>query len=55
MVDWTFKDKVISEIKLNIEDFLIDEIKREKGLPITFDNMDSIIDNCVEVAKKWYK
>lgn len=55
MVDWTFKDKVISEIKLNIEDYLIDEIKREKGLPITFDNMDSIIDNCVEVAKKWYK
>ena len=55
MVDWTFKDKVISEIKLNIEDYLIDEIKREKGLPITFDDMDSIIDNCVEVAKKWYK
>ena len=55
MVDWTFKDKVLSEIKLNIEDYLIDEIKREKGLPITFDNMDSIIDNCVEVAKKWYK
>ena len=55
MVDWTFKDKVISEIKLNIEDYLIDEIKRGKDLPITFDDMDSIIDNCVEVAKKWYK
>lgn len=55
VVDWTFKDKVISAIKLDIEDYLIDEIKRERGLPITFDNMDSIIDNCVEVAKKWYK
>ena len=42
-------------MKIEIEDYLIDEIKRKYDLPITFDNMDAIIDRSVEVAKLWFK
>ena len=55
MVDWTAKDRLIGTIKLEIEDYLIDVIKREYGVPLTFDDMDSIIDNSVDVASKWFR
>ena len=55
MVDWTAKDRLIGTMKLDIEDYLIDEIKRKYGIPLTFDDMDSIIDNSVDVASKWFR
>ena len=55
MVDWTAKDRLIGNMKLDIEDYLIDEIKRKYGIPLTFDDMDSIIDNSVDVASKWFR
>jgi type I restriction enzyme R subunit len=42
-------------MKLEIEDYLIDEIKRKYGIPLTFDDMDSIIDSSVDVASKWFR
>ena len=55
MVDWVAKDGILGKMKLDIEDFLIDEMKDKYGLPLTFDNMDSIIDHSVEVASKWFR
>lgn len=55
IVDWTVKSNLIGQMKIEIEDYLIDEIKRKYDLPITFDNMDAIIDRSVEVAKLWFK
>ena len=55
MVDWTTKDRLIGTMKLEIEDYLIDEIKRKYGIPLTFDDMDSIIDSSVDVASKWFR
>jgi type I restriction enzyme R subunit len=55
MVDWTAKDRLIGTMKLEIEDYLIDEIKRKYGIPLTFDDMDSIIDSSVDVASKWFR
>ena len=55
MVDWTVKDRLIGAMKLDIEDFLIDEIKRKYEIPLTFDDMDSIIDHSVDVASKWFR
>ena len=55
MVDWTAKDRLIGTMKLEIEDYLIDVIKREYGVPLTFDDMDSIIDSSVDVASKWFR
>ena len=39
----------------NLEDDLIDNIKRKYEVNLTFDDMDVIIDGCVEVAKIWIK
>lgn len=38
-------------MKLDIEDYLIDEVKRKYDLSITFDDMDAIIDRAVDVAQ----
>ena len=42
-------------MKLRMEDYLIDVIKREREIPLTFDDMDLLIDQSVEVAKKWLR
>ena len=55
IVDWPLKDRVVGMMKLDIEDYLIDEIKRKYDLEMTFDDMDNIIDRSVDVAKKWFR
>ena len=42
-------------MKIELEDELIDNIKRKYELNFSFDDMDEIIDGCVEVAKIWIK
>ena len=55
IVDWQSKINLIGKMKIEMEDFLIDEIKRTWEIPMTFEDMDSIIDRCVDVAKLWFK
>ncbi len=55
LVDWQSKSDLINKLKLKMEDYLIDVVKRERNIPLTFDDMDSVIDQAVEVAKKWLK
>jgi hypothetical protein len=42
-------------MKIEIEDYLIDEVKGKYDIPLTFDAIDSIVDRSVEVAKLWLK
>ncbi len=55
IVDWQNKGNIIGKMKIEIEDYLIDEVKRKYDLTMTFDDMDAIIDRCVDVAKLWFK
>ena len=55
MVDWQSKSNLINKIKLKMEDYLIDVVKKERGIPLNFDDMDNIIDQAVEVAKRWLR
>lgn len=55
VVDWQNKGQLIGKMKIEIEDYLIDEVKRKYNIPMTFDDMDMIIDRCVDVAKLWFK
>lgn len=55
LVDWQSKVDHVNKLKLEMEDFLIDVVKREREIPLTFEDMDNIIDQAVEVAKKWLK
>lgn len=54
IVDWHLKD-LAGRMKIEMGDYLIDNIRRKHGIAITFDDIDVIVDNCVEVAKKWLK
>ena len=55
LVDWQQKSDIIGRMKIRLEDYLIDEVKRKYGLAFSFDDMDVIIDGCVEVAKLWIR
>ncbi|MDR2848511.1 MAG: HsdR family type I site-specific deoxyribonuclease, partial [Bacteroidales bacterium] len=55
IVDWHTKTNLIGKMKNEIEDYLIDEVKRKYEIPMTFDDMDNIIDRSVAVAKQWFK
>jgi hypothetical protein len=46
---------LVGMMKLDIEDYLIDEVKRKYDLSMTFDDMDAIIDRAVDVAQKWFR
>ena len=55
LVDWQSKSDIIGKMKIKLEDELIDNIKRKYGVDLSFDDMDIIIDGCVDVAKIWIK
>ncbi len=55
MVDWQQKSDIIGKMKIELEDELIDNIKQKNELELSFDDMDVIIDSCVDVAKIWIK
>lgn len=55
LVDWQQKSDIIGRMKIELEDYLIDKVKRKYGLAFSFDDMDVIIDGCVEVAKLWIR
>jgi type I restriction enzyme R subunit len=55
VVDWVSKSNLIGQMKIEIEDYLIDEVKRNYEIPMSFDDMDEIIDRSVDVAKLWFK
>ena len=55
LVDRQMKSDIIGRMKIELEDYLIDEVKRKYELTFSFDDMDTIIDGCVEVAKLWIK
>ena len=55
LVDWQSKSDIIGKMKIALEDELIDNVKRKYGVDFSFNDMDVIIDGCVDVAKIWIK
>lgn len=55
LVDWQSKNDIIGKMKIRLEDELIDNVKRKYGVKFPFDDMDIIIDGCVDVAKIWIR
>lgn len=55
VVDWSDKTQLTGPMKIEMEDYLIDEVKRKYDIPLTFDDMDCIIERCVEIVKLWFK
>ena len=55
LVDWQSKSDIIGKMKIALEDELIDNVKRKYNLDFSFNDMDVIIDSCIDVAKIWIK
>lgn len=55
IIEWQTKINILGKIKIAMEDYLIDTIKQKRNINLTFDQIDSIIEQCTEIAKLWFK
>ena len=53
IVNWTNNPDVQNQMKTDIEDYLF-ELKDEHGFDLTFEDMDSIMEQCLEIARVRY-
>jgi type I restriction enzyme R subunit len=49
-VDWTHNDDVQNRMKTEIEDLLF-ELKAEHNIPLTLEDIDQILDRCIDIAR----
>jgi type I restriction enzyme R subunit len=50
IVNWTTNTDVQNRMRQNIEDYLF-EVKDKEGVDLTFDDIDTIMDECLKIAK----
>jgi type I restriction enzyme R subunit len=55
IIDWQFKTNITGKLLIEIGDYLIDEVRDKYNVDISFEEMDKIADDCLEVAKIRYK
>ena len=55
IIDWQFKTNITGKLLIEIGDFLIDEVRDNYNVDLSFDEMDKIAESCIEVAKIRYK
>ncbi len=53
IVNWEQNSDVQNQMRTAIEDFLF-EYKEEKGIPLTFDDIDAVMEQCLEIARVRY-
>lgn len=49
-VDWVHNEDVQNRMKTEIEDYLF-ELKDDHNIPLTLEDIDHILDNCIDVAR----
>lgn len=49
-VDWTHNEDVQNRMKTEIEDLLF-ELKDEHDIPLTLEEIDQILDRCIDIAR----
>jgi type I restriction enzyme R subunit len=55
IIDWQFKSNITGKLLIDIGDYLIDEVRDKYNVDLTFQEMDKIAEECIEVAKIRYK
>lgn len=55
IIDWQYKTNITGKLLIEIGDYLIDEVRDKYNVVLTFEEMDKIAIDCIEVAKKRYK
>ncbi len=55
IIDWQFKTNITGKLLIEIGDYLIDEVRDKYHVELSFEEMDKIAGDCLEVAKIRYK
>ncbi len=55
VIDWQYKSNITGKLQIEIGDYFIDEIRDKYNINLSFDEMDEIANQCIEVAKLRYK
>lgn len=56
IVDWHTNYNLIGKLKIDLGDFIYDEVKSKYSIDISLDEIDEdIVDRCIEIAKVRYK
>lgn len=55
IIDWRHKTNITGKLLIEIGDYLIDEVRDKYNISLSFEEMDEIATNCIEVAKLRYK
>lgn len=55
IIDWQYKTNITGKLFIDIGDFLIDEIRDKYNISLSFEEIDDIVNKCIEVAKIRYK
>ena len=55
IIDWQYKTNITGKLLIEIGDYLIDEVRDQYLVDLSFKEMDKIADDCIEVAKIRYK
>jgi type I restriction enzyme, R subunit len=55
IIDWQFKSNISGKLLIEIGDYLIDEVRDKYNVHLSFEDMDKLADECIEVAKVRYK
>ena len=55
IIDWQNKSNITGRIQIDVGDYLIDEVRNKYNLGFTFEEVDVIVDRCIEVAKVRYR
>ena len=55
VVDWQFKSNITGKLLIDIGDYFIDEVRDKYSIDLSFEDMDNIAGQCIDVAKIRYK
>jgi len=55
VIDWQFKTNITGKLLIDIGDYLIDEVRDKYNINLSFEEMDKIAEDCIDVAKTRYK
>ncbi len=55
IIDWQDKSNITGKIQIEAGDYLIDNVRDKYHIELSFDEIDSLTERCIDVAKLLYK
>jgi type I restriction enzyme R subunit len=54
IVNWTSNTDIQNRMEGEIEDYLIERVSQDKGVRMTFTDIDRILERVLNIARRWY-